>query len=159
MGRHAPGRRTTSQSGGSFHPIFHFPRDASGRHATPRDTMWLMLLNFRNVVEGEENTAKVEVVSSNLISRSAPFYGAPEGSVFAEPFSFQQVPNSRCIRQAARPVRSGAQASERAAKVEVVRECCLHRLHNQSHIARHHAQWAIPVACFVWTSEANARLA
>ena len=50
MGRHAPGRRTTSQSGGSFHPTFHFLRDTRGRHATPRDTMWLMLLDFPNGV-------------------------------------------------------------------------------------------------------------
>jgi hypothetical protein len=32
--------------------------------------MWLMLLNFPNVVQGPERVAKVEVVSSNLISRS-----------------------------------------------------------------------------------------
>jgi hypothetical protein len=36
----------------SFHPTFHFPRDTSGRHATPRDTLWLMLLNFPNGVLG-----------------------------------------------------------------------------------------------------------
>jgi hypothetical protein len=35
-----------------FHPTFHFPRETSGRHATPRDTMWLMLLNFPNGVGG-----------------------------------------------------------------------------------------------------------
>ena len=35
-----------------FHRTFHFPGDTSGRHATPRDTMWLMLLDFPNGVEG-----------------------------------------------------------------------------------------------------------
>ena len=35
-----------------FHSTFHFARDASGRHATPRDTMWLMLLDFSNGVVG-----------------------------------------------------------------------------------------------------------
>jgi hypothetical protein len=29
---------------------FHFPGDTVGRHATPRDTLWLMLLNFPNGV-------------------------------------------------------------------------------------------------------------
>ena len=53
-----------------FHPTFHIPRDTTGRHATPRDTLWLMLLNFPNGVGGQANIAKVEVVSSNLISRS-----------------------------------------------------------------------------------------
>ena len=58
-----------STSGASTQPsTFHgTPR---GRHATPRDTMWLMLLNFPNGVGGYANIAKVEVVSSNLISRS-----------------------------------------------------------------------------------------
>jgi len=32
--------------------------------------MWLMLLNFPNVVQGPERVAKVEVVGSNLISRA-----------------------------------------------------------------------------------------
>jgi hypothetical protein len=36
----------------TFHPTFHFARDTTGRHATPRDTMWLMLLNFPNGVGG-----------------------------------------------------------------------------------------------------------
>jgi hypothetical protein len=36
----------------AFHPTFHFPRDTRGRHATPRDSMWLMFLNFPNGVPG-----------------------------------------------------------------------------------------------------------
>ena len=67
MGRHAPGRRTTSQSDGSFHPTFHFPRDTSGRHATPRDRLWLMLLNFPNGIVGY----------ANPISRSVTYYTKP----------------------------------------------------------------------------------
>jgi hypothetical protein len=35
-----------------FHTTFHFARDTRGRHATPRDTLWLMLLNFPNGVGG-----------------------------------------------------------------------------------------------------------
>ncbi len=35
-----------------FHPTFHFREDTRGRHATPRDTLWLMLLNFPNGVVG-----------------------------------------------------------------------------------------------------------
>ena len=53
-----------------LHEVFHIPPDTTGQHATPRDTKWLMLLNFPNGVLGQENIAKVEVVSSNLISRS-----------------------------------------------------------------------------------------
>jgi hypothetical protein len=36
----------------AFHSTFHFARDTRGRHATPRDTLWLMLLNFPNGVGG-----------------------------------------------------------------------------------------------------------
>ena len=36
----------------SFHSTFHIAGDTRGRHATPRDTMWLMLLNFPNGVVG-----------------------------------------------------------------------------------------------------------
>jgi hypothetical protein len=35
-----------------FHPTFHVPRNTSGRYATSRDSMWLMLLNFPNGVGG-----------------------------------------------------------------------------------------------------------
>jgi len=34
----------------TLHPTFHFPGDVSGRHATPRDTMWLMLFEFPDEV-------------------------------------------------------------------------------------------------------------
>jgi hypothetical protein len=60
-----------------FHPTFHFPRDTTGRHATPRDTLWLMLLNFPNGVMRSADIAKLEVVSSNLISRSGTYYTKP----------------------------------------------------------------------------------
>ncbi len=36
----------------TFHPTFPFAQDPSERHATPRDTLWLMLLNFPNGVRG-----------------------------------------------------------------------------------------------------------
>ncbi len=36
----------------TFHPTFHFAGDTTGRHATPRDTFSLMLLNFPNGVVG-----------------------------------------------------------------------------------------------------------
>jgi len=46
-----------------FHEFFHILPDTSGRHATPRDTMWLRLLKFPNGVSSLERVAKVEVVS------------------------------------------------------------------------------------------------
>jgi hypothetical protein len=36
----------------TFRTAFHFPRDTMGRHLTPRDSMWLMLLNFPSGVGG-----------------------------------------------------------------------------------------------------------
>ncbi len=45
-------------------PTLHVPRDTSGRHATPRDTKWSILLDFPNGVGGEPNIAELEVVSS-----------------------------------------------------------------------------------------------
>jgi hypothetical protein len=39
-----------ARAAAAFHPTFHFPQDTPGRHAIPRDTMWLMLLNFPNGV-------------------------------------------------------------------------------------------------------------
>ena len=97
-----------------LHEFFHIPQDMSGRHATSRDTLWLMLLNFPNGVQGPERVAKVEVVSSNLISRSAPFYGAPngdDGSAMRGRFSLRGEASLGGARSSARMVPMGQECS------------------------------------------------
>ena len=60
-----------------------------------------MLLDFPNGVQGPGRVAKVEVVSSNPISRSAPFYGAPfddDGSALRGRFSLWARADSAGVR-------------------------------------------------------------
>ena len=52
IGDFAVGPEDGLERGWMIHPTFHFPRDTSGRHATPPDTFRLMLLNLPKGVGG-----------------------------------------------------------------------------------------------------------
>jgi hypothetical protein len=70
-----------------FHEFFHIPEDSSGHVGTARNVAGLHVVDVVEYPEwcsGPERVAKVEVVSSNLISRSkgpvptGPFFGGAQ---------------------------------------------------------------------------------